>query len=169
MYQVLDWLDANYSLTALILLCLFALGVIVFFAVIIRLNKVTRQYKALMKGAEGRDLEDLLMANAKTLEHVLFKMELIDQRLKTMEQVTEKCIQRVGIVRFNAFKEMGGDLSYSIALLDKKGNGVVISSIYSRDDARSYAKPIKAGKSAYKLSEEEELAIHRTIRDDSPK
>jgi len=165
---ILEWISTNYSLTALILLSTFALGIIVFFVVILRLNKLTRQYKALMKGVDGRNLEQILLNNAKTLEQALLKLEILDDRIKTVEQATVKSIQNIGIVRFNAFKEMGGDLSYALALLDQKGNGIVISSIYGRDDARTYAKPIKAGKSTYQLSEEEELAIQKTQREERP-
>lgn len=163
---VLNWISTNYSLTALILLSIFALCIVVFFAVIIRLNKITKQYKTLLKGVDGKNLEQLMLNNAKTLEQAIFKLEIMEDRLKNVEQATVKSIQRVGIVRFNAFQEMGGDLSYSLALLDQKGNGVIVSSIYGRDEARTYAKPIKAGKSTYQLSEEEELAIQKTLKEE---
>ncbi|KAF0241588.1 MAG: hypothetical protein FD167_3987 [bacterium] len=164
--EILNWISTNYSLTALILLSTFTLGIIVFFVVIIRLNKLAKQYKALMKGVDGRNLEQLLLSNAKTLDQALLKLEILDDRIKDVEYAAARSIQNVGIVRFNAFKEMGGDLSYAIALLDQKGNGIVISSIYGRDDARTYAKPIKGGKSTYQLSEEEELAIQKTQKEE---
>lgn len=163
---LLNWISTNYSLTALILLSTFAVGIIVFFVVIVRLNRLTKQYKALMKGEDGRNLEQLLLNNVKTLDQALLKLEILDDRLKSVEQASVRSIQNVGIVRFNAFKEMGGDLSYAIALLDQKGNGIAISSIYGRDDARTYAKPIKGGKSTYQLSEEEELAIQKTQKEE---
>lgn len=74
-------------------------------------------------------------------------------------------MQKVAIVRFNAFRDMGGDLSYALALLDSSGSGLVISSIYGRDDARTYAKPVKEGKSSYQLSSEEEEAIKKALED----
>jgi len=162
---VLAWISANYTLTALILLISFALAVIVFIVVIIKLNKLIKQYKSLMKGVDSRNLEQLMLHNSRTLELSLQKMDSLEERLQHVESMLGKSIQRVGMVRFNAFKEMGGDLSYALALLDQKGNGIVISSIYGRDDARTYAKPIKAGRSTYQLSEEEELAIQKTLRE----
>jgi len=164
---VLNWISTNYSVTALILLSTFAFGIIVFFMVIIRLNRITKQYKALMKGVDGKNLEQLLHGNARTLEQALLKLEIMDDRLKSVELATLKSIQHVGIIRFNAFKDMGGDLSYALALLDQKGNGIVVSSIYGRDEARTYAKPIKGGKSTYQLSEEEELAIQKTPNEEN--
>ena len=68
-------------------------------------------------------------------------------------------ITRIGIVRFSAFADTGGDLSYAMAMLDQHNDGVVVSSIFGRDGSRSYAKPIKNGKSEYKLSTEEESAL----------
>jgi hypothetical protein len=69
----------------------------------------------------------------------------------------------VGLVRFNPFGEVGGDQSFSIALLDSDHNGFVITSHYAREASRIYAKPVKNGKSTYALSEEEKGAIKEAI------
>jgi hypothetical protein len=161
---LLNWVSQNYSLIVLGLLGAFALGLIIFLLVIIRLNKLAKQYKTLMRGVEGKNLEELMWNNAKTLEQVLFKLDIQEDRLSTVETMAKNSVQKVGIVRFNAFRDMGGDLSYAIALLNSQGNGVVISSIYGRDDARTYAKPVKGGKSSYQLSQEEEEAIAKAAR-----
>ncbi|MBZ4652960.1 MAG: hypothetical protein JG781_298 [Peptococcaceae bacterium] len=164
MEALLNWVSQNYSLIVLGLLGAFALGLIIFLLVIIRLNKLAKQYKTLMRGVEGKNLEELMWNNAKTLEQVLFKLDIQEDRLSTVETMAKNSVQKVGIVRFNAFRDMGGDLSYAIALLNSQGNGVVISSIYGRDDARTYAKPVKGGKSSYQLSQEEEEAIAKAAR-----
>lgn len=166
---VLAWITNNYSLTALILLGAFALSIIVFIVVIIRLNRMNKKYRQLLKGSEGKNLEEILLGNAKLLEQVLFKLDLADERLKGVEHVATNSIQQIGVVRYNAFKDMGGDLSYSVALLDRKGDGVVLSSIFSREDARTYAKPIKNGKSPHQLSEEEVQAIQQVAKPVQPK
>jgi len=83
--------------------------------------------------------------------------------LKELENLKEKekfNIQKVGIVRFNPFKEVGGNQSFSIALLDGKDDGVVITSLYLKDGNRVFAKPIKGGKSEFNLSKEEIEAIN---------
>ena len=72
-------------------------------------------------------------------------------------------LSKVGIVRFNAFREIGGDQSFSIALLDEKRNGAVITSYYGRDLNRVYAKPIENGTSRHELAEEEKNAIAQAI------
>jgi hypothetical protein len=69
----------------------------------------------------------------------------------------------VGLVRYDAFDDMGGHLSFSAALLDAAGNGVVITSINGRQDTRCYAKPVRGGESEYNLSAEEEAAIRQAL------
>ncbi len=72
-------------------------------------------------------------------------------------------LQRVGLVRYDAFDDMGGHLSFSAALLDGQGTGLVITSINGRQDTRCYAKPVEGWASSHNLSEEEELAIQRAL------
>jgi hypothetical protein len=86
-----------------------------------------------------------------------------DKILKEFEILKEKekfNIQKVGIVRFNPFKEVGGNQSFSIALLDGKDDGVVLTSLYTREGNRIFAKPIKNGNSEFPLLDEEKEAIN---------
>ncbi len=86
----------------------------------------------------------------------------ISNKMEELKKNNKFSIQRIGIVRFNPFKESGGDQSFSIALLDGNKNGVVITSLYGREGNRIFAKPIKKGKSEYLLTEEEKEAIEQT-------
>ncbi|MCL5094160.1 MAG: DUF4446 family protein [Patescibacteria group bacterium] len=99
----------------------------------------------------------------------LIKMREIDSKnddlLKKIGEVAknfEICFQKIGIVRYNPFGDIGGDQSFSLALLDKKDNGIVITSILSREGNRIYAKPIAGKKSTYHLSKEEMEALEQT-------
>jgi hypothetical protein len=74
------------------------------------------------------------------------------------------CIQKVAMIRYNAFDNVGSDLSYSVALLDGNDSGIVITSLFSRDCSTTYGKPILAGKSKYPLSAEEIKVINHAIR-----
>ena len=87
--------------------------------------------------------------------------ERISKELENLKKENKFYIQKVGIVRFNPFKEVGGNQSFSIALLDGNDDGVVITSLYSREGNRIFGKPIKNGKSEYLLSEEEKKAIEQ--------
>jgi len=86
-------------------------------------------------------------------------MKKINSKNAEIEEKMTKCIQKVSIVRFNPYGEVGGNQSFAIALLDKHLSGVMILSLYARDGVRVYSKPIKEGKSEYKLSKEEEEAL----------
>ena len=80
-----------------------------------------------------------------------------------LQKLADISITKVGVVRFNPFKDTGGDQSFAIALLDKNNNGLVISSLYSREGTRVYTKPIEKGVATYHLSEEEKQAITKAI------
>lgn len=83
----------------------------------------------------------------------------INQELQNLRKNSQKFVQGVGMIRFNPFQEVGGDQSFAVALLDADDNGLVITSLYSREGNRIYAKPINGGVSPYPLSEEEKKAI----------
>lgn len=87
--------------------------------------------------------------------------EGISQELEVLKKKNQLNIQKIGIIRFNPFKEVGSDQSFSIALLDASDSGAVITSLYTREENRVYGKPVLNGKSEYILSEEEKEAISR--------
>jgi hypothetical protein len=82
-------------------------------------------------------------------------------RLEALEGVAQSVVPRVGFVRYNAFADVGSDLSYALALLTKDGNGVVLSSIYSREETRTYGKAVENFVAAQDASGEEKAAIAR--------
>lgn len=106
-----------------------------------------------------KNLEELLDSIINKTEFIINKNKEIDNNIEKIDNKLVRCIQKVGVIRYNAFENMGSDLSYSIALLDYNDNGVVISGIYSRDNSSTYVKPINNGKSQYKLSDEEVQAL----------
>jgi len=89
------------------------------------------------------------------------KHKELSEELKKIEKENLSNFQKIGVVRFNPFKEVGSDQSFSIAILDGNDSGVVITSLYTRDENRVYGKPIKAGVSEYNLSDEEKKAIEK--------
>lgn len=91
------------------------------------------------------------------------KTEELSEELSIVRKMAELSIQKVSVIRFNPFKDVGGDQSFSIALLDFENNGFVISSIFMREGSKIYTKPVKNGQSEYALSEEEEKAIKKAL------
>jgi len=100
------------------------------------------------------------------LKEVLKQFEELKKEVKEISRISSFSVQRVGIIRYNPFSEVGSDQSFSVALLDRDNNGVVISSLYSRDGNRVYGKPVKNGKSEYSLSGEEKKAIEKAVNID---
>ena len=109
------------------------------------------------KKAEPKNLKEVL-AQFKELEK---NFEEISKELENLKKESRFHVQKVAIVRYNPFSEVGGDQSFSAALLDAKDNGMVITSLYTREGNRVYGKPVKKGESEYLLSEEEKQAISK--------
>ena len=97
------------------------------------------------------------------VEEVDYKNKEILSYCERLDENISECIQKVGIIRYSAFKDTGSDLSFALALLDEKNNGVVLNGIYSREMSNIYAKPIINGKSQYTISEEEQQALNKAI------
>lgn len=140
-------------------LCLLALFIMLI--VLIRQTRLLRRYRALLNRDPDLSIDDLIMQHQESLADLKAAQEALRRRMADLERSALDHVQRVGIVRFNAFPDVGADLSFSIALLDGRDNGFVITSLYGRSECRTYAKPIRAGESTYILSEEEKQALAR--------
>ena len=126
-----------------------------------RTSRLDKKYNSLAKGLDGKNLEEIIYRYYERIDQADIHMNKIDQRLGMIEGKLLKSIQKVGIVRYNAFNDTGGDLSVSIALLDEEHNGFILTSIYGRSNTTVYGKPVKKGKSSYTLSVEELQALDR--------
>jgi len=109
------------------------------------------------KKKEPENLKEIL-AQFRGLEN---NLEKLSEELGTLKKENKFSIQKIGLVRFNPFKEVGGNQSFSAALLDGNDSGIVITSLYTREGNRVYGKPIKNGQSEYLLSAEEKEAIEK--------
>ncbi len=95
------------------------------------------------------------------------KLEELSQELADFKQGMKSAVCKVSVIRYNPFGDIGGDQSFSIAMLDDYNNGFVVTSHYGRDANRVYAKPIKEGKPEYTLSNEENKALAQAIQNES--
>ena len=127
------------------------------------LSYMKKRYRKRMNGVDGDNLERLLMGHIDEVRHVVEENQRLDTENRRMDELLNMAVTRVGMVRFRAFEDMGSDLSYAVALLDAHNNGVVLSSIFGREDSRSYAKPIEDGKSSYPMTQEEEQALKEAM------
>jgi N-methylhydantoinase A/oxoprolinase/acetone carboxylase beta subunit len=112
---------------------------------------------------EPENFEDILTQ----FKELKKKTDEISEELEKIKKKNKFSIQKIGVVRFNPFREVGGDQSFSLAILDDNDSGAVITSHYTREGNRVYGKPIKAGASEYPLSEYEVSAIEKANNPDS--
>ncbi len=144
-----------------ILGCLCIIAFLLIFSLGKKLKEFQKSYLALQTFMNGNSLDELL---GEYLTEVKKNREEIVRGEKRIEQTEAKLrssVDRAELIRFNAFDNMGSDLSFALALLNQEGNGVVLSSINSREESRVYAKPIVNGESTYHLSEEERNVINK--------
>lgn len=130
----------------------------------LNLSYLKKRYRKMMTGVDGANLERMLIGHIDETKTVVEENARIRADNKRIDALLQKAITRVGIVRFRAFEDMGSDLSYAVAMLDSDNSGIVFSSIFGRDDSRSYVKPIEKGQSTYTLTEEEEEALHKAMQ-----
>ena len=128
-----------------------------------RTKKLVKKYNKLVNGISGIDIEELLKNINKDINDMNLDINKIEKNINEIETKLSFAIRRVGFIRYNAFDDMGSQLSFSIALLDDFKNGFVYTSIYGRENTVSYGKPIKNGTSNIPLSAEEIIVIDRAI------
>jgi len=115
------------------------------------------------KNKKPENLQEIV----KQLDDLKKEINELSKNVDNLKKESKLCIQKIGIIRYNPFKEVGGDQSFSIALLDANNNGLVITGLFTRDGTRIYSKPIKSGLSEYILSLEEKEAIKKAINSDN--
>lgn len=107
----------------------------------------------------GENVEKMLSEYLKIVDEMNIKIKDQDEVIKRLEANLKKCIQKVGIVRYNAYGDTGSDLSFTLALMDADENGIVVNGLYSRESSSIFAKPLVKGDTKYNLSAEEIQAI----------
>jgi Protein of unknown function (DUF4446) len=153
------WLGQN---SVGILMCSIGLNLLVLI-LFLTANIKLKKYRNLLKGTEGKDLETLLLGLLEKTDAVYNKQMNIEERFTSNQILEDKHLQNWSLVRFQAFQNTGGDQSFAFAMLDALGDGIVMSSIFGREEARVYCKPIQRGSSNYPLSEEEKEAIQKAL------
>ena len=163
MQGILDFIKTDsYLLILSVITIILFIG---FVMLLISNIKLKDRYKKFMKKiGNGKNIEDDLERFMNKVDRVEEQNKQIISFCQNLDEDIAKCIQKVGIVRYSAFKDTGSDLSFAAALLDEKNNGIVFNGIYSREISNIYAKPVENGNSKYTLSEEETEAIEKAVK-----
>ncbi|MEA4826708.1 MAG: DUF4446 family protein [Clostridium sp.] len=153
-----DLLEVLNSLQPYIIIGLSVLVIILLIMVIVALKSINRleaRYRKLTRGMNNKNLEEIIVGYLNNIDEFKDEAEKIKEYQNNLEEKIKKCVQKVSILRYKAFDDIGSDLSFSIALLDDKNDGIILTGIYGRNDSTVYAKPIDNGISRYDLSDEE--------------
>ena len=150
----------------IIIILMFALIVVLFVCVINANMKYTRlkaSYNSFMKGKDGRTLEDSIFERFEELDNLTASTLKNRQAIRKINEEMMSNLQKVGILKYDAFHEMGGKLSFALTLLDGNNSGYIINSMHSREGCYNYIKEIVKGESYIELSEEEAESLERAI------
>jgi uncharacterized protein YlxW (UPF0749 family) len=142
---------------------------IAFFVLLLLINiiiifwtyKTETRLKKLFLGKKAKDLEDLIVSLSAEIKDLQIQKNKIQTEVNNLYNKTKKSIRGLETIRFNPFPDQGGNQSFAIGMLDEEGNGLVLSSLYSRERMSVFAKPIKNGKSEHELTEEEKEVLNK--------
>ena len=156
MDMIIDIIKGDFFLLGWVIITIILVLLVI--TMMAKLSSLNKKYKKFLeKLGNGNNIEEDLETYMYRVEKVEKQNAEIANYVKTLDEDLTRCIQKVGIVRYNAFKDTGSDLSFTLALLDEHNDGVVLNGIYSREMSNIYAKPVKNGESSYTMSEEEKL------------
>ncbi len=151
---------------AFIFLFLFVLIVVLFVlyvSVNMKYERLKTSYSSFMRGKDGKNLEESILTKFAEIDAVVKITKQNRQDVKELMRTVDRNFQRVGIVKYDAFNEMGGKLSFAIAMLDGNNSGWVLNAMHSREGCYTYVKEIVKGESYVELSEEEAVALDKAI------
>ncbi len=158
----LGGLDIAYILIIMLIL------IIVSFVLIIvqwnKLNNLQTKYAKFMKGRKAKNLEGQLEEIYQDNDHILKEMDTVKRNINLLKKQIGYCYQKSGVVKYDAFSYMGGQLSFCIAMLDEKNDGFILNAVQSSEGCYTYAKEIKNGESSLTLSKEEKEALNIALK-----
>lgn len=158
--------EVDGTIVILVALCAALLAVVatvVSIVLIVKSSKLKRSYNRFMMGKDTESMEDMIYKRFQEIDEL--KKENTNNK-QNIDKIFDKLLttfQKVGIVKYDAFNEMGGKLSFSLCLLDEKDNGFVMNSMHSREGCYTYVKEIVAGKSYIDLGDEEKKALDKAL------
>ena len=138
-------------------------GILVLFILLLiclsKMRKLNKKYNAFMKGTDGENLEAAILQRFQEIDQLNKKMGDFSEALRIVNNTLLNTYQKMGIAKYDAFQEMGGKLSFSLALLDNENNGFVLTSMHTREGCYTYIKEIIKGEAYVILAEEERKAL----------
>ena len=150
------------------IILIFVLGVLLIVLVYMikismKMSRFIKKYKMFMRGMDGASLERVFAARFNQMDLLEENSRNHMEEIRKIKEVQNITLNKVAIVKYDAFKEMGGKLSFALAMLDKENNGFVMNAIHSSDGCYTYVKEIVKGESYVVLGEEEKEALRQAV------
>lgn len=130
---------------------------------IVQIRKMKKGYRVFMSGKDAKNLEDTLIKRLNQVDALIESNDKNEKSIKTLFKNMQFTYQKMGLIKYDAFHEMGGKLSFSLAMLDVRNNGFIINAMHTREGCYTYIKEIVDGNSIIVLSEEEQEALNRAM------
>jgi len=159
-FTIIDtYLPFILAAMALIIIILFIMVVVSLSSI----SKLKKKFRKLSRGIENKNLEEIINGYLDKVEEVAKEGNEIKSMYDSMDQKLRACLQKVSVVRYRAFEDVGSDLSFSVAALDDRNNGFILTGLFGRNESTTYAKPIDSGISRYDLSSEEKQVLKEAM------
>lgn len=163
MENIIKIINENSAFIIIGLLVIVLLLLIMVLTLMSTTKKLEKKYRKMMRGVNSKNLEELITSKLDDIDKAVGKSKEALNKCEVIKEEIKGCVNKVAIMRYKAFPDVGSDLSFSIAILDSYNDGVLITGIYSRHDSTTYAKPVDKGISRYELSEEETYVLNEAI------
>ena len=163
MSSLLESLQSHSGILMVLLLIVVIILLICVFNLSLGLNRLNRKYTLFMKGTDGQSLERLFKRKFDLIEKLVRSTDDNGEEIDKIWKVMDKSLNKYGIVKYDAFEDMGGKLSFVLAMLDKNNTGFLLNAIHSRENCFLYIKEIVNGESYVVLSEEEVEALRQAV------
>lgn len=157
--------DSDYiiiGLTAVVLIL-----IILIIVNMVQMRNLKKNYKIFMSGKNAKNLESILVNRLNQVDELIEANRQNDKNIKVLFKNMKVSYQKMGLIKYDAFHEMGGKLSFSLAMLDAGNNGFIINAMHTREGCYTYIKEIVDGNSIIVLSEEEQEALNRAMGTDT--
>ncbi len=152
------------SAIAFVILSIFLVALIVWVGFIsYNLGLIRRNQRILTRGMTDNTLQEILAQHFVRVDGLEDRIAQAEENINVLHNIQLDAVQRIGLVRYDAFSDMGGELSFALALLNEHGDGIVISTIIGRADNRTYAKQVRGGRAMIQPSAEETSAINQAM------
>ncbi len=162
--NMLDMINSNIGYIVIGLSGVFLLLIILLIVLAVKQKRLSKKYKTFMSGASGENLEGQIISRFTDIDQLKKSTKSLEEELAKVKENLLITYQKVGVVKYDAFREMGGKLSFVLALLDKNNNGVLLNSVHSsREGCYTYLKEIIKGESFLELSEDEAKALNQAL------